>query len=274
MGRRHAGGGAVKLERQRVADFDADPRFARRVRLVDRRDLHTQQLFAQGRRAVGTLGVHRLEAAGRPSAASAATAKAGPRSFSWPTTRRDPHGHDDHLADGFAAQNQIYRIERQNGSLNFRISGAPWHGNITPFLAVDLDHQRHGVFNQQIAFDLRPIDLQNQPRLAKHLPALLGQMRHHGREQSQQDGRGLLNRPGEVGAALPSRPSTSASALANSLIWARQTFGKCSRSMPDETLSSAPWAALRKVSASVPNDAGRTAGAAFAMLDESRSRPP
>ncbi len=38
----------------------------------------------------------------------------------------DPHGNNDHLADGLAAQGLFYRIERQNGSLNFRILGIPW----------------------------------------------------------------------------------------------------------------------------------------------------
>src|SRR4051812_45645291 len=45
----------------------------------------------------------------------------------------DPHGNNDSLADGLVAQGKLYRIERQNGSLNFRILGDPWHGNITPF---------------------------------------------------------------------------------------------------------------------------------------------
>src|SRR5947208_1387626 len=111
----------------------------------------------------------------------------------------DPHGNYDYLADGLAAESEFYRIERQNGSLNFRILGDPWHGNITPFLAVDLDHQRHGVFNQQIAFDLGPVGLRNQPGLLQNLPALLGQMRHHRREQLNQDDSGLTNRPGGVG---------------------------------------------------------------------------
>src|SRR5207248_7394046 len=35
----------------------------------------------------------------------------------------DPLGDDDHLADGLAVQGQFYRIERQNGSLDFRILG-------------------------------------------------------------------------------------------------------------------------------------------------------
>src|SRR6266404_7233738 len=110
----------------------------------------------------------------------------------------DPHGNNDHFTHGLAGQSQFYCIESQNGSLNFRILGAPWHGNITPFLAVDLDHQRHGVFNQQIAFDLGPIRLRNQPLLAESLPALLGQMRHHGREQLNKDDRRLVDGPGNI----------------------------------------------------------------------------
>ena len=48
-----------------VADLHLDPRFAGRVWLVDRRDFHAHQLFAKAGRAVGTFGIHRLEAAGR-----------------------------------------------------------------------------------------------------------------------------------------------------------------------------------------------------------------
>src|SRR5207245_5209020 len=75
----------------------------------------------------------------------------------------DPLGDDDHLADGLAVQGQFYRIERQNGSLDFRILGRCCNRDLTPLLAVDLDHQGHGVFNQQITFDLRPLRLGNQP---------------------------------------------------------------------------------------------------------------
>ena len=35
----------------------------------------------------------------------------------------DPHGNNDHLTDGLAAEGLFYRIEGQNGSLNFRILG-------------------------------------------------------------------------------------------------------------------------------------------------------
>src|ERR1700749_1219958 len=86
----------------------------------------------------------------------------------------DPLGHNDHLADGIAAQGLFYRIERQNGSLNLRILGRACHRDLAPLLAVDLDHQGHGVLNQQIAFDLRPIGLGNQALLPQHLPAFLG----------------------------------------------------------------------------------------------------
>ena len=47
----------------------------------------------------------------------------------------DPHRNNDHLADGFAAERLFYRIEAQNGSLNFRILSAASHRNLTPFLA-------------------------------------------------------------------------------------------------------------------------------------------
>ena len=38
----------------------------------------------------------------------------------------DPHGNNNDLADGLAAEGLFYRIEGQNGSLNFRILGVPW----------------------------------------------------------------------------------------------------------------------------------------------------
>src|SRR6185312_4786212 len=136
------------------------------------------------------------------SAARAATAMSRTAIRVLANDIHDPHGNNDYLANGLAAESEFYRIERQNGSLNFRILGDPWHGNITPFLAVDLDHQRHGVFNQQIAFDLGPMGLRNQPGLPQDLPTLLGQMRHHRREKLNKDGRGFPNRPGGVGGGL------------------------------------------------------------------------
>src|SRR5450432_3146464 len=109
------------------------------------------------------------------SAARAATARSRTAMRVLANDIHDPHGHNDHFADGFVAQGLFYRIEGQNGSLNFRILGITGHRDLTPFLAVDLNHQRHRVFNQQIAFDLRPIGLRNQPRPPQHLPALLRQ---------------------------------------------------------------------------------------------------
>src|SRR6185437_12071489 len=89
------------------------------------------------------------------SAESAAMAKSLMAMTSLADDIDDPLGHNDHLADGFAAQGLFYRIECQNGSLNFRILGRARHPDLAPLLAVDLDHQRHGVLNQQIVFDLR-----------------------------------------------------------------------------------------------------------------------
>src|SRR5882757_4982905 len=132
------------------------------------------------------------------SAAKAATAKSRAAILILADNIDDPHGHHDHLADGLAAQGDFYRIERQNGSLYIRILGDPWHGNITPFFTVDLDHQGHAVFNQQIAFDLGPIGLRNQPVLAQNRPALLGQVRHHGRKQLNEDDGGFFHRPGNI----------------------------------------------------------------------------
>src|ERR1700754_4718350 len=110
----------------------------------------------------------------------------------------DPLGHDDHLADSFAVQGLFYRIERQNGSLNFRILGLARHCDLAPLLAIDLNNQRYRVFDQQISFDLGPIRLRNQTLLPQHLPALLGQMRHHRREQLNENDSGLPDGPGEV----------------------------------------------------------------------------
>src|SRR5882672_7517016 len=110
----------------------------------------------------------------------------------------DPLGNHDHLADGFAAQRRFYRIKLQNGSLNLRILRIPGHCDIAALLAVDLHHQGHAVFNQQISFDFGPIRLRNQPRLPQHPPALLRQMRHHGREQLNKNDRGLSDGPRNV----------------------------------------------------------------------------
>src|SRR5882724_2425228 len=132
------------------------------------------------------------------SAARAATANSRATIRVLANDIHDPHGNNDHFTHGLAAKGDFYRIKGQNGSLNFRILGAPWHGNITPFFAVDLNHQGHGVFNQQIAFDLGPIGLRNQPGLAQHHPAFLGQMRHHRRNQLNEDDRGLFHGPGQV----------------------------------------------------------------------------
>src|SRR3954447_12144095 len=110
----------------------------------------------------------------------------------------DPFGHHDHLADGFAAQRLFYRIKAQNGSLDLGIFSILADCDIAALLAIDLHHQGDLILNQQISFDFGPIGLRNKSRPAQHHPALLRQMRHHGREQLNKDDRGLLDCPGEV----------------------------------------------------------------------------
>src|SRR3954468_12723756 len=83
------------------------------------------------------------------SAARAATAMSRTAIRVLANDIHDPHGNNDYLANGVAAESEFYRIERQNGSLNFRILGDPWHGNITPLLSLYPGHQPHGGFYHQ-----------------------------------------------------------------------------------------------------------------------------
>src|SRR5882757_3562030 len=62
-------------------------------------------------------------------AASAATANSRATIRVLANDIHDPHGNYDHLADGLATQGYFYRIEGQNGSLNFRILGSAGHGD-------------------------------------------------------------------------------------------------------------------------------------------------
>src|ERR1700753_1299909 len=82
------------------------------------------------------------------SAASSMTARSRTTTPVLANDIHDPHGHDNHLADRLAAQGLFYRIERQNGSLNFRVLRLAGHCDLTPLFAVDLNHQRYGGFNQ------------------------------------------------------------------------------------------------------------------------------
>src|SRR3954470_16508533 len=54
------------------------------------------------------------------SPASAATASSRTAIRVLANDIHDPHGNNDHFSDGFAGQRQFYRIESQNGTLNFR----------------------------------------------------------------------------------------------------------------------------------------------------------
>src|ERR1700720_94068 len=73
------------------------------------------------------------------SAARAATARSRAAMRVLANDIHDPHGNNNHLADGLAAERLFYRIEGQNGSLNFRILGIAGHHDFTPFLGVKLD---------------------------------------------------------------------------------------------------------------------------------------
>src|ERR1700754_4690569 len=75
------------------------------------------------------------------SAASAATASRRAAMRILADNIHDPLGDDDHLADGLAVQGQLYCIEGQNGSLDFRILGRCCNRDLTPLLAVDRDQQ-------------------------------------------------------------------------------------------------------------------------------------
>src|SRR4029077_21276398 len=57
----------------------------------------------------------------------------------------DPLGHHDYFPDGLAAQGQFYRIEGQNGTLNFRGLRFRGHCDFPALFAIDLDDQGHGV---------------------------------------------------------------------------------------------------------------------------------
>src|SRR3954447_20334416 len=102
------------------------------------------------------------------SAPSAATASSRAAMRELANDIHDPLRHHDHLADGFAAQRRFYRIQGQNGSLYLLFRRIPGHCDIAALLAVDLDHQGHSVFDQQISFDFGPVRLRNQPGLPQH----------------------------------------------------------------------------------------------------------
>src|ERR1700710_460870 len=70
------------------------------------------------------------------SAANAATARSRAAMRVLANDIHDPHGNNNHLADGLAAEHLFYRIEGQNGSLNFRILGVAGHRDLAPLLAV------------------------------------------------------------------------------------------------------------------------------------------
>src|SRR3569833_3207534 len=61
----------------------------------------------------------------------------------------DPLRNHDDLAGGGPGKGGFYRIEGQNGSLNFRIRRISADRDIGALLTVDLDRQRHGVLDEE-----------------------------------------------------------------------------------------------------------------------------
>src|SRR3569833_2979669 len=111
----------------------------------------------------------------------------------------DPLRDDDDLFRAFAVERLLYRIERQNGSLDFVLSSVPGHGHVSPHFAVDLHRQGDGGLDEERRLELRPGLGRDQALVAERGPALFGQMRHHRVEQTHQDVAGLAQREGKVG---------------------------------------------------------------------------
>jgi len=91
------------------------------------------------------------------------------------------------LFRGLAVQGLFYRIESKNGSLDLRIFRKTWHGDISSLLSVDLDRQSDGVIQKKRRVGCGPRRGRDQRRLAERGPALLGKMRHHRRNELDQD---------------------------------------------------------------------------------------
>src|SRR4051812_16573146 len=119
-------------------------------------------------------------------ATSAATAKAGASRPQRAQTARiscdhihDPLRNDDDFFGWLPRERLFYRIQSQNGSLNFGIYCIPRHGDIRPFPAVNLHRQGDGILDQKAGFERGPGLLRHQVLMPEHGPAFLGQMRHH-----------------------------------------------------------------------------------------------
>src|SRR3569623_588738 len=109
----------------------------------------------------------------------------------------DPLRNHDDLAGGGPGKGGFYRIEGQNGSLNFRIWRISADRAIGAILAVDLDWQRHVVLDQKRGIGLGPGGLGNAPLAPQYLPALFGEVRHHRRNHPHQDIESFANGGGE-----------------------------------------------------------------------------
>src|SRR4029077_20660177 len=98
-------------------------------------------------------------------------------------------------------EHPFYRIESENGSLDFGIRRVAADGDLGAFLAVDLYRERQRVLDLQAALDLRPGRFRDQRLVAEHGPAFLREVRHHRVEQLHQNVNRFARRPAEVGGA-------------------------------------------------------------------------
>ncbi len=76
---------------------------------------------------------------------------------------------------------------------------------IRPFLAVHLHRQSYHIFDDKALVRNRPRRFRNKPGMAEARPALLGQMRHHGRKKPHKNVGRLAEGIAQVGADLGGR---------------------------------------------------------------------
>ena len=122
---------------------------------LDRRSAVERPLAVKGLEAAGNES-RRRERRGKPQGASKRRARRSGDDID------DPLRNDDDLLRGLPVQRPFYRIEGENGSLDFLFSGLAWHGDISPLLAVDLHRQSDRVIDQETGLDFRPGRLRDQ----------------------------------------------------------------------------------------------------------------
>ena len=157
-------GAAVQFERQRVADFDAEPRFARAFGLSTGGKSTPSSLFAQRRRAVGMFGVQRLEAAGGQRRQRGDDQQAERRcAVVIQTTFTILCGTTMTLRTALPSSACFTASSAKTAASISGFWARARNRDLAALLAVDLDRQGHRVFDQQIALDFRPGGFGDQP---------------------------------------------------------------------------------------------------------------